>query len=130
MPQEGFLRKLPGRSASKADAYVVHCLVRLFFTGLSRVAFLIVGQKMPLFHTSRKGGRSDVILLGPSRESEHELMALFGWENAEMARVYTRKAAQKKLAVSAAAKMSKIVLQGDLRVPPEKKMSLNNDLKR
>lgn len=27
--------------------------------------------------------------------SEHELMAMFGWENADMARVYTRKAAQK-----------------------------------
>ncbi len=27
--------------------------------------------------------------------SEHELMAMFGWENADMARVHTRKAAQK-----------------------------------
>ncbi len=50
--------------------------------------------------------------------SEHELMALFGWENAEMARIYTRKAAQKRMAVSAAAKMSKGILQSDLRVPP------------
>jgi len=37
--------------------------------------------------------------------SEHELMALFGWENPEMARIYTRKAAQKRMAVSAAAKI-------------------------
>ena len=37
--------------------------------------------------------------------SEHELMAMFGWENADMARVYTRKAAQKKLAASGAAKV-------------------------
>src|SRR5208337_5494770 len=36
--------------------------------------------------------------------SEHELMAMFGWDDANMARVYTRKAAQKKLAASGAAK--------------------------
>jgi hypothetical protein len=30
--------------------------------------------------------------------SEHELLAMFGWDDASMARVYTRKAAQKKLA--------------------------------
>jgi integrase len=50
--------------------------------------------------------------------SEHELMALFGWENAEMARIHTRKAAQKRMAVSAAAKMQKGMIPGDLRVPP------------
>ena len=38
--------------------------------------------------------------------SEHELMAMFGWEDADMARIYTRKAAQKKLAASGAAKLS------------------------
>ncbi len=38
--------------------------------------------------------------------SEHELMAMFGWEDADMARVYTRKAAQKKLAVSGAANVA------------------------
>jgi integrase len=37
--------------------------------------------------------------------SEHELMAMFGWDDARMARVYTRKAAQKKLAASGAAKL-------------------------
>jgi hypothetical protein len=37
--------------------------------------------------------------------SEHELMAMFGWEDADMARVYTRKAAQKRLAQSGAAKL-------------------------
>jgi integrase len=46
--------------------------------------------------------------------SEHELMAMFGWENADMARVYTRKAAQKKLAASGAAKLS----LGGAIVPP------------
>lgn len=46
--------------------------------------------------------------------SEHELMAMFGWENADMARVYTRKAAQKKLAASGAAK----VFAGGSIVPP------------
>jgi integrase len=46
--------------------------------------------------------------------SEHELMAMFGWENADMARVYTRKAAQKKLAASGAAK----VFAGALVVSP------------
>lgn len=38
--------------------------------------------------------------------SEHELMAMFGWDDANMARIYTRKAAQKKLAASGAAKLS------------------------
>jgi integrase len=37
--------------------------------------------------------------------SEHELMAMFGWDDASMARIYTRKAAQKKLAASGAAKV-------------------------
>ena len=46
--------------------------------------------------------------------SEHELMAMFGWEDANMARVYTRKAAQKRLAQSGAAK----VLLGSTIVPP------------
>jgi len=46
--------------------------------------------------------------------SEHELMAMFGWENADMARVYTRKAAQKKLAASGAAKL----FPGGFVVPP------------
>jgi hypothetical protein len=32
-------------------------------------------------------------------------MAMFGWDDASMARVYTRKAAQKKLAASGAAKL-------------------------
>ena len=35
-------------------------------------------------------------------------MAMFGWEDANMARVYTRKAAQKKMALSGAAKVSQI----------------------
>ncbi len=40
-------------------------------------------------------------------------MAMFGWENADMACVYTRKAAQKKLAASGAAKL----FQGGLVIP-------------
>ena len=40
--------------------------------------------------------------------SEHELMAMFGWEDANMARVYTRKAAQKKMALSGAAKVNQL----------------------
>src|SRR5262249_40589399 len=42
--------------------------------------------------------------------SEHELMAMFGWDDADMARIYTRKAAQKKLAASGAAKLSQIIV--------------------
>jgi integrase len=52
--------------------------------------------------------------------SEHELMAMFGWENADMARVYTRKAAQKKLAASGAAKLSLVVADVPPAVPPAK----------
>jgi hypothetical protein len=44
------------------------------------------------------------------------MMAMFGWEDADMARRYTRKAAQKKLAKSGAAKLT----QRSLSVPPEK----------
>jgi len=61
--------------------------------------------------------------------SEHELMAMFGWEDADMARVYTREAAQKKLAASGAAKLAhggKIVPPD---VPPKEKSSENFSLK-
>ncbi len=64
--------------------------------------------------------------------TEHELMALFGWDNAKMARIYTRKAAQKKLAVSGAAKMAKGAAREGACVPPavplDKKYILNNML--
>jgi len=58
--------------------------------------------------------------------SEHELMAMFGWEDANMARVYTRKAAQKKLAASGAAKVNQMIVPPP--VPPEEKGSENNIL--
>ena len=64
--------------------------------------------------------------------TEHELMALFGWDNARMARIYTRKAAQKKLAVSAAAKMvsgaAKERAGVPLTVPLGKKLMQNSIL--
>ena len=64
--------------------------------------------------------------------TEHELMALFGWDNARMARIYTRKAAQKKLAVSAAAKMASGAAKEragvPLAVPPDKKLIKNSIL--
>ena len=56
--------------------------------------------------------------------SEHELIAMFGWDDADMARVYTRKAAQKKLAASGAAK-----LMIDA-VPLEEKTNKHNMLNR
>jgi hypothetical protein len=43
-------------------------------------------------------------------------MAMFGWEEADMARRCTRKAAQKKLAKSSAAKLA----QSSAAIPPEK----------
>jgi len=60
--------------------------------------------------------------------SEHELMAMFGWENADMARVYTRKAAQKKLAASGAAKVSLARPIVPPTVPPEEKDREINEL--
>jgi hypothetical protein len=42
-------------------------------------------------------------------------MEMFGWENADMARVYTRKAAQRKLAASGAAKL----IYSSKTVPPK-----------
>jgi integrase len=61
--------------------------------------------------------------------SEHELMAMFGWEDADQARIYTRKAAQKKLAASGAAKLnlSRIIVPPS--VPPEIKVFKNNPLR-
>ena len=54
--------------------------------------------------------------------SEHELMAMFGWEDANMARVYTRKAAQKRLAASGAAKVNRSRSIVPPAVPPEEKI--------
>ena len=42
---------------------------------------------------------------------------MFGWDDPKMARIYTRKAAQKKLAASGAAKLSQIIVPPS--VPPE-----------
>jgi hypothetical protein len=50
--------------------------------------------------------KTTAVRVAEARASEHELMAMFGWEDAGMARAYTRKAAQKKLAASGAAKLS------------------------
>ena len=50
--------------------------------------------------------------------SEHEPMAMFGWDDPKMARIYTRKTAQKKLAASGAAKLSQIIVPPS--APPEK----------
>jgi len=61
--------------------------------------------------------------------SEHELMAMFGWDDANMARVYTRKAAQKRLAASGAAKVSNSGIIVPPIVPPVEKPSKNNALK-
>jgi len=61
--------------------------------------------------------------------SEHELMAMFGWDDANMARIYTRKAAQKKLAASGAAKVSSSGIIVPPIVPPAVKSSKNNALK-
>jgi integrase len=62
-------------------------------------------------HGLRKTG---AVRAAEAGASEHELMAMFGWEDADMARIYTRKAAQKKLAASGAAKLS----HGANAVPP------------
>jgi integrase len=58
--------------------------------------------------------------------SEHELMAMFGWDDASMARVYARKAAQKKLASSGAAKLALTEKIVPPSVPPEGKDNQNN----
>jgi hypothetical protein len=55
-------------------------------------------------------------------------MAMFGWENADMARVYTRKAAQKKLAASGAAKLSLSEIIVPPAVPPIKNINQNSSL--
>jgi len=60
--------------------------------------------------------------------SEHELMAMFGWEDADMARVYTRKAAQKRLAASGAAKLAYSQISVPPAVPPAKSPRQNNAL--
>ncbi len=61
--------------------------------------------------------------------SEHELMAMFGWEDADMARIYTRKAAQKKLAASGAAKVNHDRFVVPPIVSPPGIVSKNSELK-
>ncbi len=53
---------------------------------------------------------------------------MFGWEDAGMARVYTRKAAQKKLAASGAAKVTHSVIIVPPTVPPVGIVSKNSSL--
>ena len=53
---------------------------------------------------------------------------MFGWEDADMARIYTRKAAQKKLAASGAAKVSHSRIVVPPSVPPPEKIRKNNSL--
>jgi integrase len=60
--------------------------------------------------------------------SEHELMAMFGWDDADMARIYTRKAEQKRLAASGAAKVSHSRIVVPPSVPPLQKPNKNNAL--
>jgi hypothetical protein len=62
-------------------------------------------------HGLRKTG---AVRAAEAGASEYELMAMFGWEDADMARVYTRKAAQKRLAASGAAKLG----YSEIIVPP------------
>jgi len=76
-------------------------------------------------HGLRKIGAVRAVEAGAS---EHELMAMFGWEDADMARIYTRKAAQKKLAASGAAKVSHARIIVPPPAPPLKNMCQNNDL--
>ena len=52
-----------------------------------------------------------------------------GWEDADMARVYTRKAAQKRLAASGAAKLGYREAIVPLTVPPSKLVNKNNNIK-
>jgi integrase len=77
-------------------------------------------------HGLRKIGAVRAVEAGAS---EHELMAMFGWEDANMARVFTRKAAQKKLAASGAAKLTYSSNVVPLTVPPVEKTIKNNVLR-
>jgi integrase len=77
-------------------------------------------------HGLRKTGAVRAVEAGAS---EHELMAMFGWEDADMARIYTRKAAQKKLAASGAAKLSHSRIVFPPFVPPLQNASKNSALK-
>jgi hypothetical protein len=55
-------------------------------------------------------------------------MAMFGWEDADMARVYTRKAAQKKQAASGAAKVTHAAIIVPPTVPLGEMLSKNSAL--
>jgi integrase len=60
--------------------------------------------------------------------SEHGLMAMFGWDDANMARIYKRKAAQKKLAASGAAKVRNSGIIVPPTVPPHENIRKNSAL--
>ena len=56
-------------------------------------------------------------------------MAMFGWDDAGMARLYTRKTAQKRLAASGAAKLGYRGIIVPAAVPPTGMISKNNNLR-
>jgi hypothetical protein len=85
------------------------------------------GLKQCNCHGLRKIG---AVRAAEAGASEHELMAMFGWEDADMARVYTRKAAQIKLAASGAAKLIHNRRNVPPAVPPNKKAGKNNSLRK
>jgi len=81
-------------------------------------------------HGLRKIG---AVRAAEAKATEHELMAILGWENADMAREYTRSAAQKRLAKNAAGKLMgakdrQIVVPP--AVPSEKNLKHMNGLKK
>jgi integrase len=77
-------------------------------------------------HGLRKIG---AVRAAESGASEHELMAMFGWEDADMARIYTRKAAQKRLAASGAAKLGYSEIIVPPAVSPARKLMRNSNLR-
>jgi hypothetical protein len=62
-------------------------------------------------HGLRKVGAVRAAEVGAS---EHELMAIAGWDDVGIVRIYTRKAARKRLAASGAAKRG----HSEIVVPP------------
>ena len=77
-------------------------------------------------HGLRKTG---AVRAAEAGASEHEPIAMFGWEVAGTARIYTRNAAQKKLAASGAAKVPHRSILVPPAVPLLEKQIKNSELK-
>jgi len=73
-------------------------------------------------HGLRKAGAT---IAAENGATEHQLMAIFGWESPKQAAIYTRKADRKRLAFDA----MHLVVPGESSVPPDTLVSAGGTIR-